>query len=211
MRYIFFICLPLIFSSCSFFNSEKELGDYMQWIHNEDNGLVKSKHINGLIFTVKYLPAEYMAYQELKDSNAHTISKDSLIKQYRNTLFFLLTVNSDDEMKENAGKDVMYLGVKNPKEYQERVMLMNFNMKEFISIQLNDSSTYSPVLTNMENTYGLSNGRSILCVFAPYKSIQEFNNSNTIDLIWDDEIFQSGRNHFVFDSKDFLSLPRLKF
>lgn len=211
MKYIFFICLPLIFSSCSFFNSEKEPGDYMKWMNDEDNGLIKSKHINGLVFTVKYLPADYMTYQELKSSTPNAASKDSLLKQYQNSLFFLLIIHPDDEIKANAGKDVMYLGVKDPKEYQDRVMQMNFEMKEYVSIELNDSSSYTPVLTNMENTYGLSNGRSILCVFSPYKSIQEFNNSNTIDLIWDDEIFQSGRNHFVFDSKDFLSLPRLKF
>lgn len=211
MRILVAVLFVLFFSSCSCFQQEKELSDYLTWLNNESNGLVKKKYINGLIFTAKYLPPDYLVYQELKDDTLYTDShKDSLLDMYAHNMTFLLTVQPDERDKESDIADVMYLGVKNMNDYQERVMLLNFEIKEYLHLEAKNAS-YSPVLTNLENTYSLGSGRNITCVFSPLKDKNEFSKTDTLDLVWDDEIFESGRNHFVFVNQDFSSLPRLKF
>lgn len=208
--FLFFGVITQLIISCTYFQQEKKISEYLIWLNDESNGLVKEKYINGLVFTAKYLPPDYLVYQELKNDTLYSLAKkDSLLNLYSSNLTFLLSVKPDEREENSKISDVMYLGVTNMSDYKERVLLMNFEMKEFLQLQTETNVVYSPVLTNMENTYSLGNGRSITCVFAPLKDKKEFNNTSTLDLVWDDEIFESGRNHFVFNRKDFSSVPRL--
>lgn len=205
--FTFLFCLHLF--SCSFFDRKKEIKEYLEWVKEENHGLVKTKYVNGLELRVRFLPAEYLAYQELQSDKKYTETKrDSLIASYSGSLTFLVSIATDE--REKPVGDVMFLDLENMQGYKERMQAMNFDMNEVVELAVGDQ-TYKPVLTNMQNTYGLSNGRSITCVFAPGKNIEEFKKEENIDLIWDDELFGSGRNHFVFNSKDFWSLPGLKF
>ncbi len=212
MRLVFFVFLFVSMSACSFFNKEKDPAEYFAWLNDPDNGLIKQKRINGLLLTVKYLPADLLAYQDCKNNKSYTpAQKDSLIKSYSNTMTFLLTVAPDETDSTSVIKDVMYYNLENQEEFQHRAETMNFEMEKYVELKTSDSLIYSPVLTNMENTYSLTNGRNITCVFAPMKNKEEFKKVKEFDFVWDDAIFQSGLNHFVFDNNSIFSSPRLKF
>ncbi|MDB5274749.1 MAG: hypothetical protein JWO58_3116 [Chitinophagaceae bacterium] len=212
MRLVFLIFFAVYLTACSLYKGEKDPASYYTWLNDPDNGLVQEKRINGLVFSVKYMPPEFLAYQDLKNSGNYTQKqKDSVIASYSSTMTFLLSVNPDEKDSSNSIRDVMYLGVENMEDYQQRSMMMNFEMNQYLELKTSDSSIYSPVLVNMENTYSLSKGRSFTCVFSPLKNNEEFKNSKQFDFVWDDEIFDSGRNHFVFDPHNIFSSPSLTF
>lgn len=202
-RFLFFILLnaSLILSGCSKgFSNEKDL---YSWMNNKKNGLVKVKEINGIKLTVKYLPSQYLAYKELKNTGAKHQNIDSLNKWYENTHSFILNIGLIEEAA--ADVDIMKLGVSNYEEYREKFMTMNFDMGQYISLKINNKE-FSPVLANLENVYGLAGDRNINLVF-PKDDLP----AEEIDLIFNDEIFNTGITHFTFKPKDAESLPPLKF
>jgi hypothetical protein len=185
-------------------HSEKE---FYNWLNNPDNGLLKEKEIDGIKYTVKYLPVEYLVYQELsKMQNYSKETKDSLIGLYINTRTFLLTIGTTE--KSGSG-DIMYEGISEMEEFKERVELLNFDMKEYITLKT-EVGDLLPRLSTLENTYGLKNSRNVYVVFA---SDGEFDlmKAQKIDFTFNDEIFNTGINHFLFEREAIDNIPTLKF
>lgn len=206
LRGVFFL---LLLSSC-----QKETvtspQEYFRWMNDEENGLVRTRYVNGLEVKVKYLPPQYLAYQELENLESYTpYQKDSIMDQYKSNLAFVMSIGSDERKEE--GIDIMYKNVRDYREYAERTYNMNFEMEEFITLSA-DGKEYSPVLSAMENIYGLDSKRNILFVFAPNgKSDHTFQEAEKLDFIYKDELFDLGTNHFVFKKEAIQSVPEFPF
>lgn len=183
--------------------------EYLKWMNDEDNGLVMTKEAGGITIKVKYLPSNYLAYQDL---SGQTIIKkeesDSIIKSYDKSLTFLITIGVDGEVKKG---DVMYQGVQNYEEYKKRLYAMNFDIENNVTIKIGEKK-YRPVLSNLENGYGLTESRNITLVFVPEtKEDQLFYLGEEIQFTYDDELFDSGINHFTFDRKKLNNIPQFIF
>ena len=206
---LYLLFLLFFFSSC-----EKErrlpVKSYLKWVNEPENGLVKTKYVNGLELKIKYLSPEYLAWRELSDKPGNSVmEKDSLLHRYRQSLSFLLSIGPDERKK--SGSDIMMQDISNYKEYTERSLTMNFDMEQYIRLKAGKSE-YRPVLSALENTYGLSSGRNILLVFTPLATgDQTFKQSGELDFIYADELFGLGTNHFVFTKKELSSIPELIF
>ncbi len=180
------------------------VGAYSKWINDPANGLTLTRKIHGLKISVKYLPADYLEYKEMQDNSGEN-QLDSLKKEYENSLTFLMTIGPDEE-KGNKN-DIMFDGIKNYKEYSERLLSLNFEIEKNVLLKT-DNVALKPVLSALENTYGLSKSRNIVFAFAPTQNEkQEIENSNTIDFIYSDELFELGLMHFNFNTSDFKNLP----
>ncbi|HET6243903.1 MAG: hypothetical protein H0V01_04455 [Bacteroidetes bacterium] len=177
-------------------------------MNNLENGLIKSKSINGIKVTAKYLPPEFLVYKDLKTHDEfNTFLKDSLMEWYKFNHTFLLNIALDEENKNDM--DVMRYGVKNYEEYKEKFISMNFDLTDFISLKIKDKKL-SPVLINLENVYGLSKDRNVHLVFTTDEKTN-YTDFEELDLVYNDEIFETGINHFVFQKKDIESIPLIKF
>lgn len=203
----FVFALLLFISACS---QKKPVSyeEYMGWMGIPENGMVKSHSVNGLEIKVKFLPAEYLAYQELKNEKIILPAKrDSLLAFYSRSLTFLMVIGPD-EAKKTEG-DVMMKGVKSYEEFAQKAMTMNFDMSQYVTLKTKEGE-FKPVLSNMENVYGLSKSRNILFVFAPIElKDTAFLHSNEYDFVYEDQLFQIGINHFVFKKGDIDNRPLL--
>ncbi len=187
----------------------EDFAEYCAWVVNTENGLVKTKSISGIHLSVKYLPPEYLAYQELKDEENVTASdKERTLGLYKNNETFLLTIAPDEQ--ERLGADIMQTGIRNYQEFSERASKMNFGMNEYVILITGDRE-FKPVLSNMENVYGLSNHRNISFVFAPEDENTIFKNTEKLDFVFNDEIFHTGISHFVFHRNSIEKIPRLSY
>jgi len=203
--YIALISVLLI--SCS--NEElKTVGDLDTYIKNPENGLVKVKEVNGYRMVMQLLPSEYLA---LKEKPTDKTTFDSIQKEYSQSMNFLFSIEPDGEKRKN---DVVMNGVRNYEEYKQKFTSLSFGIQDYFSIQ-NESASYYPVLSNMEPVYQLKAGRSFNIVFAPQdeQSIQDFEEMQNIDIVFEDAFFDTGINHFVFNKKDLKNIPtkNLKF
>jgi len=201
-------CSLFVVLSCMGCTGKKvySVEEYSKWINDPENGLTNTRRIKGLKITVKHLPVEYLIYKEQKENNNSSNQfADSLKKAYNNSLTFLMMIAPDEE-KGNKN-DVMLEGITNYQEYTQRLLAMNFALDKSIRLQ-SGKVQLKPVLSALENTYGLSKSRNIVFVFAPTaKEKQEINHSGELDFIYTDELFQLGIMHFNFNTKNITELP----
>ena len=193
MRFCFVILVIFCLVSCKkniCFHSEEEM---VEWLNNPSNGFVKQKAINGFVISVKYLPSWYLAYREIKNSdNMKPDSYDSLVTYYNRSMSFSLGISPDTTLK-NTG-DVMLFGVKNLNDYTSKFNDLNFNLESYIELKKGKNSTY-PILWNLENTYGLTNYRTINLVFNKDSSI-----AKTTEFIFKDMFFDTGVSTYEFET-----------
>lgn len=183
--------------------------DYLAWLNDEENGLVMSKEAGGISIKVKQLPSNYLAYQDLiKQSTIKKTEADSIIKSYDKSLTFLMTIGVDGDVKKG---DIMYQGVKDYEEYKRQLYAMNFDIENDITIKI-DGKTYRPVLSNLENVYGLTESRNITIVFVPEtEKEQSFYLSEEVQFSYEDELFDTGINHFTFYRENINNSPTFTF
>ncbi|MCX6180359.1 MAG: hypothetical protein NT150_00330 [Bacteroidetes bacterium] len=122
---------------------------------------------------------------------------DSLEKYYSRSLQFVLSIVPEDEKG-----DVMTSSVKNYNEYAELSHEMNFEMEKMVYLTIGDK-IYYPVLSAMENIYGMKAGRDIIFSFVP-ASLQDstFYQSDSLCFTYEDQLFNLGINHFTYSRKE---------
>jgi hypothetical protein len=208
MRILLGLSVLLLFFSCSG-NHPKTAEEYFKFLDSDASGLSKSKYVNGIQLRVKYLPPDYLCNRELGNHTYSQREKDSLINYYSKSLCFMITL-STDERKAKQGS-IMYHNITQYKEYVQRTVAMNFEMQQFIRLKA-DENEYTPVLSSMDNVYGLEDSRNILLVFVP-KTKEDYNlfKAEKLDFIYDDQLFELGINHFLFERKAFDNLPPFPF
>lgn len=186
----------------------RKVEDYLSFVNSEENGLVIKKQVNGFEIKLTYLSPDYLAYRETASENkAGKEAIDSLKNFYSKTMTFMMTITPDEQKRK--GEDAVLYGIRNYAKYKERLYNLNFEIEDNISLETG-SLSLTPVLTSFENSYGLTSGRSLLFVFAPGEKEQpEFYHSETVDFIFDDELFDTGINHFTFRRKDLTNAPSL--
>lgn len=181
---------------------------YLRWLNNPQNGLVRSKTVNGFSLTVKYLPPDYLACRELADGKEYSAAyKDSIRSIYNQGMSFLLRIAPDEE---SHSSDIMFWNARNYQEYKERFLNLNFTISEYIALKT-DRGKYNPVLSNLENVYGLTPGRNLQFVFVDEQHPNGLKEAAFFDFIFTDEIFDTGINHFVFSREDINNIPKLIF
>ena len=204
VRFLLFINVLFLLACNATINHPSEL---YQWINDVDNGLVKTKSVNNFDISVKFLPSEYLAYNELKyDDRIDWEKFDVLKKEHDGFLTFLLTIapSSDPEIApSNDPIDIMYYQVQNQEEYERRFIQLNFNVNESLTLNAG-GQRYEPVLHTMENTYELSKKKSLYLVFPKEEGLEQL---QILDLVFEDRFFDTGISHFIFQTEDLIGLP----
>lgn len=204
---LFLLLLSLLPMACK--KECKTLEEYLHWLNNPKNNLVFIKYINGIEIKLKYLPPEYLTYLEEERDASVRGKRDSLLNTYRQGMTFLLTLGPD-ERKALKG-DIATQGVYSYEQFSERMETMNFKMSEHVKMKT-DKGEYKPVLTTMENNYGLTKSRSIYIVFVPFqKDDKGIKEAESFDVIYEDTFFDLGKNHFIFTKKDIHNTPPFTF
>ncbi len=174
----------------------KNSTEYLQWLNDEHNECCVTRVVNFMKVKVKYLPSQYLALKEY-EASGKKLNYDSLVNYYQQSESFLVSFAPNDLEK---GNDVMFDGISNYQEYVERVFTMNFDLESKFKLKT-ETEEYKPVLTSFENTYGLSKSRDVSIVFASKSKQQPLNASAYLDVSYNDEIYELGILHFVFNIK----------
>lgn len=169
---------------------------FAEWLNDDKNGCLIKKQVNGMVVEVKYLPPSFSALKEL-ESGQYKANYDSLLRDYCYSATFLVSFRPADDKE---GQDVMYRNVNNYQEYIERSMTLNFDLESKIKLEASGTE-YRPVLSSLENTYGLSKGRTVYMIFSAKEKKNELPEADTFDFVYEDDIYQLGILHFVFDHR----------
>lgn len=207
IRFIVFSAVMLsAFWSCQ----PKSITDapaYFKYLADKSHGLAKEKTIAGITFKVKYLPADYMAYNVVKEtSGLSQTKKDSIKKTYDNSITFILNIGP----AENESFDIMKLGINNYAEFAGRVEQMAFEAQDWMSIRSNGMEV-KPVIARLENINSLEKSRTFIVVFNSEKNTEKDLRNTDMCFTYNDELFNTGTNKFIFKASDIKALPEFKF
>lgn len=207
-KFFYLLFIVFIFSGCTK-SKVNSVFEYSKWLADHENGLVLTKKIKGLIISVKYLPSEYLIFKELSEEEGNAEKNaEQVKKEYENAITFLMTIGPDES--KNNKNDIMFEDIENYKEYSERLLSLNFEMDKNVALKTKKNEL-APVLSALENTYGLSKSRNILFVFSPNeKESEEIKNADDLDFVYTDELFSLGIMHFNFLRKNLENLPIIK-
>lgn len=181
--------------------------EYMAYLANPDNGLVKEKTVAGIKYKIKYLPEDYQVFNTLKTSdlqNKHQV--DSVRKLYANSVTFLLNIGP----AENEEFDITRVGVSNYEEFAERIEQMAFSAQEWISMNVKEKEI-RPEIVKLENINAIEKSRNFIVVFSSEKNSDKDLRKEDMCFTYSDEMFDTGVNKFIFKSDDIESIPEVKF
>lgn len=205
LKYIPLLVILLFIASCS--NSITDINSYLKYLSDKENGLVIEKATGGILMRVKYLPTDYLVFNDLKNKENNTPTlKDSIKQSYQNSITFMLTIGPD----RNESFDITKVGVKDYEEFAQRIEEMNFNMAQYVTLKINEKE-YAPALTQMESVNGLEQDRNILFVFNALDEQGKEILKSDAQLIYNDELFYTGINKFKFKMDKINNVPEFKF
>ncbi len=196
-----FIGLCILMFSCQKkqLDSKEKLYEYLA---DSSNGLVKERDLGALKVKIKYLPKEYIIYNELKTKNDYTKKEiDSLTKIYSGMETFLMTL----DFKKQAPNNVLMEGLTSYEEYKARIEQLNFTLDEYVLMNEDTPAQQPLLLWSLENTYTVGTKRNITLVFAKDSSKK----SDEYNISFKDDIFYSGISHYRFNKKDINNLPEI--
>ncbi|MBA3683615.1 MAG: hypothetical protein H0W73_21000 [Bacteroidetes bacterium] len=199
LNIIFLILSVTVLINCSDKRSISDLGQLTKYINNADNGLVKEKTIGVITYKLKYLPTEYLVHKQLDAGSNKTII-DSLSKDYKNSITFLFSIGPSDD----KSFDITQYGVTNYGEFANLIEKMCFRANELIYIQDQSGKEHKPAIVQMENINALEKHRNLMVVFH-----NEDYFSNDFSFVFNDELFNTGINKFLFKSKDINDVPKI--
>ncbi len=202
MKNLWYILYCALFTSCSSgFSSEQ---DFFNWISDENNGLIKERDFGRMKIRVKYLPDEYLVYNELKKAGAGRSVEmaDSLRAAYRDTRTFLMTFEFEQEF---PGENTLLYGTDSYEAYKERVEQLSFKADNYIRVECG-SGEYRPVLWTLENTQAPGNRKNLYLVFPKEKP-----DDQRISMLFEDYLFETGISRYVFNKKHFDQIPEFSF
>ena len=212
MKFLINILLSLFFLTffgCkSKLSSEKEF--YKYW-SDSSNGLFHKKSVNGFELTMKYMPHEYLMFNEIQNKPIGEKEYEELKKKYANTLSFLMTIAPESSTNFSSTDQVEKYNIGSLEEFKDRMLELNFGMKEYIHLKTSAGEKYHPILATMENVYTLDNKKNIVIVFGDIKEGKSILENEKLDVVFEDKMFDTGINHFVFEKENLLNIPELTF
>lgn len=197
MRCVLFIYALVLLTSCS---NEVPTGisQLQEYVAEPGNGLIRSRTVEGIRTTVSLYPPELNALREAKSSAiGHELVE--LIEQHAGQFYFVVNLATDGVARTG---DVMYTGVRDVEAFKQQAYDLNFAWEDMVSLRCGDA-TYRPVLSTLENTYGLTKDRNVVLVFTPPgKDDPDFFSSPFIELEITNDLFGTGVQHFKFRRSD---------
>jgi len=179
------------------------------WVNKEENGLIRTKTIQNVKLTAKFLPSELLAYREWITLESSHIPFDSIVNEYRQAAVFQFTMEADKLDKKYGS--LMYYEAFSQEDLSYRINLLSFQIESFLSLR-DGENKYFPVLSHFEGFDQIGNKITFQASFILSDFDQERFAKISHDVVFsfDDPIWGLGTNHFEFKRKDLHRIPKLK-
>jgi len=191
---IFLILSILFLTAC---NSKKSPIDYIQWVNDPENGMVKIKETNTTQLECKYTPTEYVVLKQFKKGTVDTVVYNAEVNEINNMYHFILKFQNHD------GSNLIKDNYSTQESFQQKSMYLSYDIKSDLKLVQGLDTTFC-VLNHHERTYGNTPYEQILLSFPKLnKKVEE------LTLIFDDRVFGFNRVKFNFSKRDLENIPKV--
>jgi hypothetical protein len=175
--------------------NKEELVEYLQ---NEDNGLLVSKTINDLKISAMYRPTDLIVEQEARPSTPDSVV-EALYAKYGKYWYFILSIEKD-------GKDALYGSAADMTGFSEVLQTLAFRMNDHLYASTSEKDTVYLADYHYSRMFGMSHSTDLLLAF----DAQEVQDSKWVQLNLSEFGLSTGRVNLRFKTKDINDIPRIK-
>ena len=175
------------------------LNEFIKWYGNTENHLRKSKDISELRYTLSYMPAENMAFLELRSEQYDYSRFQKTCESYSELTYFNLKI----ELPNGSGELIKH-NLQTAAQYDSRVKYTSFEMQNDIYlIQGND--TLRPGLYQCERIFEV----------APYLTAsiafdnEKFDKTKGLTIVFNDRLFEKGFIKFNYTNGQLIDVPTI--
>lgn len=182
-------------------NPPLQPNEYMQYVTDSANGLQKTIVHRTVYFSVQYEPLDYVCLLE-KSGKVNINELKELRTEFDGLFHFNFSIASNDHRSDPLRLSDFGM------EYEEVLYSLAFQADKDFQI-IYGTDTLPCVVHHFECTHGLRSRVELVLGFRE-KSFTENDSDDHIVFQFNDHVFGSGTNEFVFKKSDFIDLPALK-
>ncbi|MGQ0829216.1 MAG: hypothetical protein ACT4ON_12580 [Bacteroidota bacterium] len=170
--------------------------DYIKYVLNKDSGLQNTNTIDGIKYSLQYLPSNFMVLTENQDITVDSLATKE--QQYAELEYFKLTIE-----EEKTEKKSRFSFLHSPSEYNKLLQYTNTELNN--KIELNTNKEVLPcVMSYVETGYKVAPKIILLLAFKKPSYKSEYKVS------YRDGIFGNGIINFLVEEKDLEKLRIIK-
>ncbi|MBK9731129.1 MAG: hypothetical protein IPO83_07555 [Chitinophagaceae bacterium] len=175
--------------------------EYIGYVTDSSNGLKRTLQHDRLYFSAQYQPIDYVCLLETS-GHVETDEFHELQSKFEGLTHFSFSIGSNDH--ETDPLKLMMNGM----NYEDAIVYFAFEVKnDFFIVSAGD--TLPCVIHHFERSYGLHPSIDLVLGFRQ-QSTMNLKEDAPLTLYFNDRLYGSGYNSFVFHKKDLVNLPELK-
>lgn len=198
----FYAFIMGVFVSCTSTSNEDNVkvlppADYVNWVKNPSNGLVKSSQVGKVLYELTYTPKEYVVANEIRSNSISSEELDNRVSELGNQQYYNLKIKSLNS------SDVMQTNITSRDEYDARINYYSFDFQNDI-VLVAGMDTISCNMCHFVRSHGVAPYVDFILSFDEYKESKD----NQI-LLFDRQIAKDVVS-FKYQASDFKNLPQIK-
>ncbi len=174
--------------------------EYINWTESEKSGLVSTKTIDEITFSVYYLPKEAMALRETGAAPTDTEWKHA-VEEKGNMQYYKVVYNL-----KNSNQDILKYNLNDETEYFSRTNYLAFGVDKYVYL-LNGKDRLPCRMHQFTPHYGISPKAEILFAFDELDKEHE----QDITFVIEDQLFGMGILQFEFTAENIKNIPSIQF
>ncbi|HTF05224.1 MAG TPA: hypothetical protein VK826_14445 [Bacteroidia bacterium] len=175
-------------------------GEYISWTESESSGLINSKTIDDITFSVYYLPKEAMALRETGASPSEAEWK-SVVESKGDMQYYKVVYRLA-----NSNQDILKYNLYDENEYFSRTNYLAFGVDKDVYL-LSGKDKLPCRMHQFTPHYGISPEAEILFAFDEPDKEHEQNKTFVIE----DQLFGTGILQFEFTAENIKNIPSIQF
>lgn len=175
------------------------VNEFAGWCADDRNNLNKIRDVEEMKYKLSYLPAEAMAYLELRKEEHDLAKYKKVIEDYSEMSYFNFRI----EVKNNKGELLKYQ-LSSPGQYEDRVKYFSFEMEKDICL-VQGRDTVFPGLFQFERIFEVAPYANVMFAFDNKK----FNKDEEFTIVYNDKVFEKGFIKFNYKNKQLINLPNI--
>lgn len=170
--------------------------EYINWLENVDNGLIKSKVIGDVTYRVVYKTRPYIILKKTDPIEVEKLNMKEEIEKYSDMEYF------DFQIEHEQNWDPLKAELASSEDYYLRLKYYSFDLEKDI-VMVEGGDTIPCAFSHFERTYGIVPYINVGLAFPK----SELQSDKTI--IYNDPVFNAGLVKFQIKQKNINNIPDL--
>lgn len=182
-----------------FRKEQMTVSEFTDWFALKQNSLSKVRVISEMKYSLSYLPAEVMAYLELRNEDFDFERFKKVQTGYSEMTYFNLKL----EVLDGRGELLKYK-LDSPAQYEDRIKYFSFKIeKDIYLIQGND--TIWPGLCQFERIFEVAPHVNVMFAF----DNRVFDRNREFTIVYNDKVFEKGTIKYYYQNNQLINLPNI--